>query len=371
MPISRELTFVDVDSLNLDPTNPRLGRESTGRGVQQDKVLDLMEDWNLDELALSFARNGFWPQEALLAVEEQLYGRKQLIVVEGNRRLAALKLLRQAARGRSKSKKWNEFAQGVQADDQLFTKVPILKVGSRGDVDAFLGFRHVTGIMEWRPAEKAEYIAKLIEKNHLSYDDVREMIGSKTETVRRNYISYRVLRQMEGEEDISTKKVEERFSVLFLSLRTAGVQSYLKIDIKADPKSAVRPVPRDRLNALAYFAQWLFGNEEKNIEPLVQDSRQVDDFGLMLQSEEAVKYLERTKAPSFEFAFRLAGGDEIQITELIENSADSVESALSRAHLHNKYEPLRKAVARLGSDVIALFRFFPETKVKVIEELRA
>jgi hypothetical protein len=370
VPISRTIEYQDVEALFLDPTNPRLGRESAGPKVTQSKVLELMQDWNLDELALSFVENGFWPQEALLVIEEQLYGTKRIVVVEGNRRLAALKLLKEAISGHPNSKKWEEMAAGLTTQNDLFTKVPILRVGSRSDVDAFLGFRHVTGIMEWRPAEKAEYIAKLIESNHLSYEEVRKKIGSKAETVRRNYISYRLLLQMEDEEGISVKDVEDRFSVLFLSLRTVGVQTYLNIDIKADPNKVAHPVPKERLKALAFFAQWLFGNEEKNIEPLVEDSRQVDDFGQILQSKEAVQYLERTKSPSFEFAYRLAGGDEIEIIQLIDGSADSIEAALSRAHLHKESANLKKAVSRLGADVVPLFNLFPETKTKVIEDLR-
>lgn len=370
MAISRKIDYENVDSLFLDPTNPRLGRENTGTDVPQPKILDLMEDWNLEELAVSFTESGFWPQEALLVIEETLYGNKRLVVVEGNRRLAVLKRLKNAAEGHPSSKRWGELVAGVKAGDDLFTKVPILRVDSRSDVDAFLGFRHVTGIMEWRPAEKAEYIAKLIEKNKLSYEDVRKKIGSKSETVRRNYISYRLLLQMEDEADVSAKDVEQRFSVLFLSLRTVGVQEYLHIDIKAEPGQAKQPVPKDRLKALAFFAQWLFGNEEKKIDPLVQDSRQVDDFGQILERQDAVEYLERTKSPSFEFAYRLAGGDEIETTQLIEGAADNVEAALSRAHLHKTSPKLQKAVGRLGEDIIPLLSLFPAARAAVTQSLK-
>ena len=154
MAISREIKYADVDSLFLDPTNPRLGRENTGVDVLQSKILELMDDWNLDELALSFIKSGFWPQEALLVIEEELYGKKCLVVVEGNRRLAALKLLEDAIGGKPLSRKWAELSVGLDRENELFTKVPVLHVDSRSDVDAFLGFRHVTGIMEWRPAKK-------------------------------------------------------------------------------------------------------------------------------------------------------------------------------------------------------------------------
>ena len=49
-----------------------------------------MRNWVLDELAGSYLENGFWQHEALLVVKEELCGKERLVVVEGNRRLAAL-----------------------------------------------------------------------------------------------------------------------------------------------------------------------------------------------------------------------------------------------------------------------------------------
>ena len=89
MAISTKVEYASVvnDELCLDPTNPRLGRSNTGRGVSQERVLDLMKNWTLDELAISFLENGgFWTHEAVLVVEEKLYGETCLVVVEGNRR---------------------------------------------------------------------------------------------------------------------------------------------------------------------------------------------------------------------------------------------------------------------------------------------
>jgi hypothetical protein len=189
------------------------------------------------------------------------------------------------------SRKWEEIARDQHPPDELFERIPYIKLDSRDEIEAFLGFRHVTGIMEWRPAEKAQYIARLIENNGLTYKEVMRKIGSKTAVVRRHYISYRVLLQMEEHEDISLEKVERKFSVLYLSLRTVGVQKYLQVDIEADPDKAKRPVPKEQLQHLANFALWLFGNDET--PPIVKESRQVDNFGLILESKKAVEYLAR------------------------------------------------------------------------------
>ena len=226
MAVKSEISYASVDELMLDPLNPRLGRGNTGPAVKQSTILSLMRDWTLDELAVSFLESGFWPQEALIVVREKLYGKDALVVVEGNRRLAALKFLKRAASGEKIDRRWREIVEETAPPTDLFDHVPYIEVASRKDVEAFLGFRHVTGIKEWKPAEKAEYIAKLIEGG-LSYAQVMRKIGSKTPTVRQNYISYRLLLQMEDQEKISVEHVEDKFSVLFLSLRTDGVQRYL------------------------------------------------------------------------------------------------------------------------------------------------
>lgn len=359
MAIGTEIKYAGLDDLYLDPMNPRLGRNTAGRNVTQDQVLDLLQDWALEELAISYLDSGgYWPQEAMLVIKEKLYGKTRLVVVEGNRRLAALICLRDAAGGNKTDRKWKDIASSKRAPGKLFTKIPYLEVETRGDVEAFLGFRHVTGIKQWAPAEKAEYIANLIDNSGLSYNQVMRKIGSNTPTVRRNYISYKLLLQIEDTvEDVPLNKLEKRFSVMFLSLRTRGVQKYLHIDIEADPKSARKPVPAKHLLALKNFALWLFGTEDS--VPLVSDSRLIDDFGKILENKKAVDYLERHESPKFDVALRTAGGDEAQVIREIDGAADKLEWALGRVHSLTKSSQVQRAVKRLGSDAIALLQFFP------------
>jgi hypothetical protein len=365
MAIDTKLKYAKLDELSLDPMNARLGRNKARRDLPQPDVLKLMADWTLDELAVSFLESGFWPHEALLVVRETLYGKSALVVVEGNRRLAALQLLHAALKAPPESKRWKDIVAGKTPPAHLFEKIPYIEMNSRKDIEAFLGFRHVTGIKEWKPAEKADYIAKLIDESHLTYEQVMRKIGSTTPVVRQNYIAFRLLLQMEQHDDISVSFVEDKFSVLYLSLRTHGVQQYLRIDIKAEPRAAKHPVPSSRTKALARFALWLFGNE--NTPPIVKESRQVDDFGRILESKKAVEYLERSDRPSFDVAFHLAGGDEPEVRRLIEKAADNIELALSRAHLYLKSQSLKSAVKRLGADATQLLTLFPDIQRELLE----
>jgi len=111
MAINMTLQYAKLEDLYLDPMNPRLGRNITGPNLPQDAVMEIMRDWTLDELAISFLEGGgFWPQEALLVTEEKLYRNNCLVVIEGNRRLAALKYLKSAIDGTPVNRTWKEIA---------------------------------------------------------------------------------------------------------------------------------------------------------------------------------------------------------------------------------------------------------------------
>src|SRR6266576_1806890 len=106
MAIDTDIRYSPVAELLLDSKNPRLGRQNTTKDLSQDQVLELMKDWALEELAVSFLESGFWPQEALIAVRENVGTEQHLVVVEGNRRLAALKLLVPAKAGHLATRRW-------------------------------------------------------------------------------------------------------------------------------------------------------------------------------------------------------------------------------------------------------------------------
>jgi hypothetical protein len=110
----------------------------------------------------------------------------------------------------------------------------------------------------------------------------------------------------------------------------------------------------------------LFGTSE--LLPIVTDTRQVADFGVILQSQEAVQYLESTPDPKFDVAFRIAGGDEEETVRYVMEAAHNLELALMRAHAFKSSGELQKAVRRLGSDAIQLLRLFPAISAELRQE---
>ena len=376
MGISTELRYTTLDDLYLDPKNPRLGRHYADANSSQEELLDVMSDWTLDELAISYIENiesgGFWTHEALLVVAEDLYRKQQFVVVEGNRRLAALKYLQLAINGENVSRKWYSLVENLKEEElekfkELFNRIPYIQADSRQDIEAFLGFRHVTGIKQWNPEEKAQYIAWLIEKRDMTYEEVMRKIGSKTRTVRENYISYQLLLQIESDvEDFSPEYAEDRFSVLYLTLRKVGIQKYLQIDIMADPETAKRPVPKDHLKNLENFALWLFGNDKR--PPLFADSRQADDFNTILETPDAVSYLEGNEKPNFDYALQLTNKDEQEIIRLINNAGDNIQLSLSRVHHYKDSKKMQRAIERLAIDFKELLNRFPNIRAEFLKD---
>lgn len=342
----KEIEYTRLDDIALDPLNPRLGMTSDVEGLDQDQIYDLMKDWSLEELATSFLESDFWPHEAVLCVQEKI-GDKDLVVVEGNRRLAALLRMRNTYDGKETSKRWVELIADTPRPDELFENVPFIRYESRSDVDSFLGFRHVTGIKEWAPPEKAQFIAKLIDTSGLSYRDVMRRIGSKTDTVERNYIAYSILKQMEETEDLDVDEVRKRFSVLFLSLRSKRVQEFLGILGKfgIEPSDVHPPIDQDHLGQLREYSLWLFGNAETS--PVVRDSREIDKFARVIASEDGLEYLRSVRRPSLEKAFVIAGGDQEEVFDLLATATYNLQEALSSLHLYKDDEKIRTISGRL------------------------
>lgn len=344
------IEYKSLDSFALDPLNPRLGRAAHAAHLTQDQIYDRMKDWSLEELATSFLESGFWPHEAVLCVSENIEG-QGLVVVEGNRRVAALLRLQKAFDGKELSKRWLEIIEGFQRPDDLFNNVPFILYADRDEVDSFLGFRHVTGIKEWAPPEKAQFIAKLIDQKDLSYRDVMRRIGSKTDTVERNYIAYSILLQMSETEGLGIEEVEKRFSVLFLSLKSRQIQKFLGVDGKfgADPKDVKPPVPADYINQMKEYSLWLFGDAETS--PVVSDSRDVDKFAKVLASTDGLAYLRSVRRPSLEKAFVIAGGAQEEVYDLLVTASYNIQEALSSLHLFKDDEKIIAVGKRLVQNV--------------------
>ena len=277
---------------------------------------------------------------------EEIEGGKptgKYVVVEGNRRLASIKLLQAALEGATDLPRWladrlDTFRPPL--DDELFTKLPVLIADQREDVLAYLGFRHVTGIKQWRPAEKAEFITSLVDDQKMTYREVARQIGSRSDTVRQNYTAFKMLIQMEEMENFDWSEVERdsHFSFSLFDLREPEISWEWNSEAMRRLLTSRYPVRGPRM--LKSFVTWLFGTKEKR--PIVGNSRNVDRFGEILSEPRAVEYLRKSPKPDFETAYSLTALADLVVDPLKE-AARHIRLALSEMGNRGEEAEVREA----------------------------
>ncbi len=161
-----------VASLQLDPKNPRLGRETTARAPRE--IIQYLFDHDKAlEVAESIATRGFFPNEPLLAIKEG----DRLVVVEGNRRLAALKALREPSLLEGAKQRQVERLSRRLFSPDLVAEVPVTIAPNRKATDRQIAGRHVgTPVLAWEAENRASFILDKLEEGY-DNDDLRDELG--------------------------------------------------------------------------------------------------------------------------------------------------------------------------------------------------
>src|SRR5207237_3917962 len=190
------------------------------------------------------AGSGYWKHELLFAAKE---GRK-LVVTEGNRRLAAVKVLTED--GLRKRLGINGLLMLSPADRQKIETLPVIEC-RREDVWQYIGFKHVNGPQDWDSIAKAEYIARVHNDFKVPLDQIARTIGDRHDTVRRLYRGLMVLNQAKaaGEFDPDDRfNSRFAFSHLWTGLGYENIQRFL--GLTTEKGFEPNPIPRPKLENL-------------------------------------------------------------------------------------------------------------------------
>jgi hypothetical protein len=301
-------TPVPIDELNLDPENPRLaGMDLTVD--DQDKILKILwQERAVNELVDSIFTSGYWEYEELFACRES----GKLVVIEGNRRLSAVKLLvDDQLRNRVGVSGLPQIT--AEAKKKLRT-LPVIEC-HRDDVWQYIGFKHVNGPQDWDSIAKAQYIARVRNEYGVRLDEIARTIGDHHDTVRRLYHGLMVLDQAEktGAFDRDDRwNTRFAYSHLWTGLGYANIQDFL--GITAEKRFEPEPVPKKRIENLKELCLWLYGSKKQNKEPIIRsqnpDLRKLDE---VLGSENGISAL-RAGLP-LETSLKASRGDERLLRE--------------------------------------------------------
>ena len=298
------ITKVPVERLRLDRESPRLAGEATEASDEWIAARLYLSAY-LDELLLSFSANGYLDIEPLVVMAGHDAEEGGLIVLEGNRRLAALRLLREPGLARSIMSAENLRVSVPAVDVSLratFDHVSVYRVASRERARALIGFKHMKGPAKWDAYRKARFAADWYRAggaDQSALEQIAAAIGDRRDTVGRMVSVIYVLEQAEREglfdiEDRDSPKFA--FSHLYAALSRSQYADYLGLGSGWLRHGPMRnPVPRERFDELRRVLVWLYGSKSDEVRPVVEMMNpDIRRLGEVLAVAEARDVLEQT-----------------------------------------------------------------------------
>lgn len=317
---------IEVDKLLLDIENPRLAEyQVTGSGTLQERLRSTLWQYSdAREVALSIAHGGFYKYEPLLV--EKGPGSKYT-VIEGNRRLTAVQILRSPDLRRILGA--TDLPQLSAAELEKISELPSV-VTTRRESWRYLGFKHINGPATWGSYAKAKYVATLYNDHNISLPDVARQIGDGNATVERLYHGLMVVDQAEKWDVFrrsNTYKSTFHFSHIYTGLGYENIRKFLALNTSDRTKR--NPVKPKKKKELGELLEWIYGDKSQKIEPRMRS--QNPDLRILDQSIGSPRGLKALRSGlPLQDAKDASDGEEV----LLDTAIRQAKYHLQRAHAY-------------------------------------
>lgn len=322
----KELFEAKIDDLEFDVINPRLPKKLQHKS-DKEVVEWMLLDASLIDLIASIGINGFFPGEPLLVVENKTNGK--FTVVEGNRRLASCKILKNPELANVKQKTIKNLISEINTDN-IPVEVPVFLFENRKDILQYLGYRHVTGVKSWGSLPKAKYLFELFSMDKSDGDlqtkcrELAKKIGSRGDYVLRLLTSYELFEKFEKENFYGIKNISEEnieFSNLVdAATRFSHISNFLNIDF--EDEEPLNDIDEDNFKELV---TWLFARDE-NGRTRIGENRNIKYLNSIVSSKKALSSFR--EGSSISEALLLTEEPDNIFTTSINNAIKNLENVL-------------------------------------------
>jgi len=299
----KTVEYIDLSRLDFDYQNPRFGRSANVQRTQMEILDYIVRDFGIDDVLSSISVNGYFVAEPLICREQENSDR--LVVVEGNRRLAACLLLNNDPRAKNQTRKQEHYLR-IQKDNgqTSFEQVPIIRFGlheKEKDLLSYLGVRHIAASQGWDSYAKAAWIARVIESNAIDIKEIAVMTGDQHRTVKRLLEGYYFINQLidEGKfvPESSIRKgrgsnKEYPFSWIYTLFGYPTARQF--VGMPDEPQKL--PIAAAKIDDASLLVVSMFGNQNVGRSAAIEDSRQIGNLAALLDDQEKIAYLKRGKA---------------------------------------------------------------------------
>jgi hypothetical protein len=281
-----------IEYLALDYDNPRFEIDlDHKRDSEIEAIRRLCSISDIKELIDSISINGYLPIEPMIIYKTS--SQVKYTVLEGNRRLAAIKILRDNNIAK-------EMGISVPKLDpkklQTTNKIKVFRVKDPLEARAFIGFKHINGPQRWDSYAKAKFATKWYKdfrKENKTIEDVAKQLGDNNDTIRSYVSSILVLEQAENNNIYNIKDKTSRgkfaFSHLYTALDRLEYRNFLGLKQGWNTEPIENPIPKKYLEKLREVLVYIYGSKKDDKEALVKSQNpDLKNLGIILSNEVAL-----------------------------------------------------------------------------------
>jgi len=298
----------------------------------QDRTFNLIAGKNeesINDLIISFKANGILKLDPI-QVKELPDG--NYLVIEGNRRTAALKFLNE------QFKKGNDVGKLSESD---FKSVELVLISDESPVQHLItmGLHHISGKKKWSPVNQAQLVQDLRYKHNLTELEICNSLAITKHNLRR---SLRILSLIERykNSDYGDQFETTMFSIFEEVIKNVKMKNWLQWN---DHDMA----PEDTMNEEKLFS-WISKEEiiernedgEENTitkEPIITKSHEIRELSNFIDDPKAVEQMEDSRSITAGFALSDAVG-EARLKNAMENINKEVHVAFQFSEFMNDEE---------------------------------
>ncbi|ART64677.1 hypothetical protein B9H00_08690 [Kushneria marisflavi] len=223
----------------LDPNNYRLNDGSEHNELTAEQIVRMQAETqqrlikeNISDLETSILRNGFLEVDKIVVKEldDRSEGskKKEFLVIEGNRRVAAFKSLISEYYDHREEEFFENFPEQLK---EKYKNINVILVeGSPEEIKdhsyRLMGIRHVSGPRQWGGYQSAKLITDMVESGQ-DYKEIGTLLGMRPAEVQRRHQGFQAFMQMKRDPKYMASADSKLFS-LFSEM--VGGNKYFKIE---------------------------------------------------------------------------------------------------------------------------------------------
>jgi hypothetical protein len=296
---------VHLRNLYLDPNNYRFIDEDAYTKVENDstfirddvqrRTMQLVlgkNSENVKDLIDSFRKSGFLPVDQ---IQVRQLGSGKYLVVEGNRRVAALKYLQMRYE--------TEGIHLGKLDPLTFARVPVVYYQDANEAHhlVLMGLKHISGNKKWPAINQAELVRTLTEVHGMSAEDICQSISISRKEYNLTLSTLRLIDQYK-KSDFGDQFRPDMYSIFREITRTTALKTWFAWN----DKEGTSGMPRNLERLFSWLSHDDMEEEDPEdetasigglqLEPVITRATHVRELARLVGDETALTSLDATRS---------------------------------------------------------------------------